>query len=121
MAITRKRKSCTGIAASDSECKRPRFSSPVEEAVTDIPQTPLPNKKRIIIRLITPSAPAPLRIRFRVPRTKLKLKLKLNLRERTPYPSPPLESCTDGERHARDDDVFGCGKKTDGKGGTDES
>ncbi|KAH7346277.1 hypothetical protein BKA65DRAFT_536981 [Rhexocercosporidium sp. MPI-PUGE-AT-0058] len=91
MAITRKRKSCIPAGDEETVCKRTRCASPAQQHIRESPQTPQPSKKRITIRLITPSAPR--KIRLRVPAMKRRVV--------TPYPSPPLEST------GRSEDIFG--------------
>ncbi|KAH6714144.1 hypothetical protein BKA61DRAFT_735670 [Leptodontidium sp. MPI-SDFR-AT-0119] len=111
MAITRKRKNTSSQEEVMRGGKRVQYTHP-EEKENEIPQTPRCvfsvlfsifsllsseveadgvldrlQKKRIIIRLITPSAPR--KIRLRVPGPKRVAIM--------PYPSPPLESETGGK------------------------
>ncbi|KAH7410660.1 hypothetical protein BKA64DRAFT_741318 [Cadophora sp. MPI-SDFR-AT-0126] len=89
MAITRKRKS---LEQGDARtCKRTKYMTPPICEDQNPPQTPQANKKRIIIRLITPSAPRKIRLRIPIPNM---AKPKCVL---TPYPSPPLESDSDSD------------------------
>ncbi|PVH78390.1 hypothetical protein DL98DRAFT_656115 [Cadophora sp. DSE1049] len=82
MAITRKRKSLEQEAV--QSCKRTKYTD-----TPNPPQTPQANKKRITIRLITPSAPRKIRLRIPIPGIKARVL--------TPYPSPPLETDSEGD------------------------
>ncbi|KAK0120214.1 hypothetical protein ONS95_011620 [Cadophora gregata] len=96
MVTTRKRKSLeleACVAAAAASCKRvcAKYTDepPSPQHIVNEPQTPQADKKRITIRLITPSAPKKMRLRIpiRLPKT--------TTRVLTPYPSPPLDSYSD--------------------------